>query len=571
MKSHKDKKQISLSVVMTGVVACIILTTLAVVLLIFIKLYSGIMEQNSITSSEQAVVQAMNTVEDYTKDMAEIMDMISRNIGKPEAVREEFFRNLLLIRSDVVAVTTYDVEGNLRDCYSGKLQVKEKVFENLSYIKINQGAELEISKPHVESLFVDYYPWVVTISDDMTDENNETIRVCMDIRFSNIAQYVDDVGIGQHGYCFILDTQGNVVYHPQQQLIYSGLKSENTKMLADISDGTYIKDNIIYTVHTLKNCNWRIVGTCYVDEMITRKVVHVIQICVVLLVLVLLTVLLAGNLFSKIFTKPAGKLSNAMGEFEKDAENFQFSPIKGTSEIITLSNAFSQMVIRIQILMEKVRREEVTLRKTELKALQAQINPHFLYNTLDSIAWMCEEERNKEAVLMVNSLARLFRISISKGNELIPLSKELQHAESYLQIQKFRYKNQFTYHFDVETECLEYLCNKITLQPIIENAIYHGINRMVDEGHIEIGVHMRESDILLTVKDNGVGMEEEKGREILQTESNDRTGIGIKNVHERIQIYFGKEYGLSITSELDEGTCVEITIPKIQEESYENK
>lgn len=118
--------------------------------------------------------------------------------------------------------------------------------------------------------------------------------------------------------------------------------------------------------------------------------------------------------------------------------------------------------------MSTVREEEVNLRKTELKALQAQINPHFLYNTLDSIAWMCEQGRNADAVKMVHALARLFRISISKGHELIPISKEIEHAESYLQIQKYRYKNQFTYQFDVDPDCLDYYCNKITLQPSLK-------------------------------------------------------------------------------------------------------
>ena len=139
--------------------------------------------------------------------------------------------------------------------------------------------------------------------------------------------------------------------------------------------------------------------------------------------------------------------------------------------------------------------------------MQAQINPHFLYNTLDSISWMCERGKNAEAVRMVNALARLFRISISRGHELIPIRSELQHAESYLQIQSYRYKNQFRYVFDVEEGCLDYLCNKITLQPIIENAIYHGINGLVDQGEIRVGVRFRGEDILFTVEDNGTGMD----------------------------------------------------------------
>lgn len=227
------------------------------------------------------------------------------------------------------------------------------------------------------------------------------------------------------------------------------------------------------------------------------------------------------------------------------------------------------MVTRIQKLMEQVRNEEVTLRKTELRALQAQINPHFLYNTLDSIAWMCEEERSREAVEMVNALARLFRISISKGHELIPIEKELEHARSYLKIQNYRYKNQFTYSFEVDENCLSYYCNKITLQPLIENAIYHGINRMIDEGEIIVRIYERGSEVIFEVEDNGVGMTEEQCSQILHHEPGDKSGIGIKNVNDRIRIYFGEQYGLSIESELDEGTKIIINMPKIREDTVE--
>lgn len=570
MKNLKNKKM-PLSAIMTITVAGIVLVSLLAVLLIFIKLYQSSIELNSITSSEQAVVQVMNTVESYTDDMDEIMQTILENMGRDSDGRDEFFRNLMLIRSDVVAVTTYDETGELLDCWSGGIPIKNNIYQNLSYNKKKEEEGLTISKPHVESLFSRYFPWVVTISESMTDEEGREILVCMDIRFSNISAYVDDVGIGQHGYCFILDTDGNIVYHPQQQLIYSGLKEEKNEMLMNMADGSYPISNVIYNIHTLENCNWRVVGVSYVDEMITSKVENMMRVCGILMLLALVTALITGVLFSGVFTKPARRLSDAMGDFEKDAQNFHFKDVGGSLEISELSNSFGQMVERIQELMEKVRQEEVSLRKTELKALQAQINPHFLYNTLDSIAWMCEENRNEEAVEMVNALARLFRISISKGKELIPLEKELEHAKSYLKIQNFRYKNQFTYSFDVDESCLEYLCNKITLQPIIENAIYHGLNRMVDEGHIEIGIHASGEDIKMTVRDNGVGMTPEQCRKILHEDASDRTGIGIKNVHERIRIYFGERYGLTITSELDECTEVEILIPKLEEGSYEIK
>lgn len=564
-------QRISLSGLFTVLVIAIVLVTSVVSLLTFVKLYRKDMEENAITSSEQAVVQVKNTVANYTEDMSDIMQMICENIQKDEEEANEFFGNLLKIRPDVVAVTSYDLNGKLQRCWSGGQKLKEKYLKNLSYVKDlpdESDGMLNITKPHVESLFVDYYPWVVTISRKMKDASGNEIQVAVDISFYNIASYVDEVGIGQHGYCYIADDNGSIVYHPQQQLIYAELKEEKHDVM---EDGSYIKSNVIYTVKSLENCDWHIVGVCYVDEMITSKVERVVSSLVVILVIVLFGTCFMGSVFSRWFSKPITQLVTAMSEFEGDNGEFVYQPVHGTQEIDALSDSFEHMVIRNQKLMEKVRQEEISLRKTELKALQAQINPHFLYNTLDAIAWLCEEERNEDAVKMVNALARLFRISISRGHELIPIEKELQHAQSYLQIQNFRYKNQFTYSFDVDETCLSYLCNKITLQPIIENAIYHGMDRMVDEGMIKIGIHQDPNRIIFTVEDNGVGMTEEQCREVLKKEPGDRAGIGIKNVNDRIKIYFGDEYGLTIQSELDVGTCVTITMPKVTERSYEEK
>jgi len=472
-----------------------------------------------------------------------------------------------------VAVTTYDLAGNLLDYWANELILKDNIVENLSFFEIgDQMNVLHISNPHVVTIFREYYPWVLTFSRIVEDVNGERVQVAMNIRFSTIANYVDNVGIGQRGYCYIADGSGNIIYHPQQQLINLGLKEE---VIITREDGQWIDSGIIYTARTLDHHNWRIIGVSYVDEMITARVDTMVEILIFVLIAVILATLLAGWLIAKQFTKPAKKLTQAMERFESETEDFTSEEIGGTKEIATLSRSFDHMVITIQDLMERIRKEEIALRKTELKALQAQINPHFLYNTLDSIAWLCEDKRNEEAQEMVNALARLFRISISKGHELISVEKEIQHTESYLKIVNFRYKNQFTYSIHVDEECLPYYCNKITLQPIIENAIYHGINRMVDEGEIEIRIESEGDDIVLKVRDNGVGMTREKCEEILYREGGsgrrDGIGIGIKNVNDRIKIYFGEEYGLTIESQLDEGTTVIIRIPKLTEEEYYEK
>ena len=344
-----------------------------------------------------------------------------------------------------------------------------------------------------------------------------------------------------------------------------------TEALAALEDGAYADDTVIYSVASVGESGWRAVGVSYVDELVNRNVNDMIRLSLWLAVVVLAVAVLTSWLLSRLIGKPLRGLASAMESFESDADHFTYRPVGGTREVQELSDSFEHMVLRIQELMTTVREEEVNLRKTELKALQAQINPHFLYNTLDSIAWMCEQGRNADAVKMVHALARLFRISISRGHELIPIAKELEHAESYLQIQMYRYKNQFTYTFDVDPDCLGYYCNKITLQPIIENSINHGLDLMVEEGRIDVRVRFDGDDIVFSVQDNGVGMSPEQLEAIMQHGPTDRTGIGIKNVNDRLKIYFGRSYGLSITSEPDVGTCVEIRMPRIREGDYETK
>ncbi len=561
------KKPLSLPVIMMilimGMVAAAVLTSM----FIFMVVYQNSMKQDAVTASSQAVVQASNAVESYLDDMYEVMDQISQYYQEDKEDKAYLMESLVELRTDVAALTVYSESGVMEEAYTGTQTLKENIFKNLSWdVGVSYSKEeVNVSRPHVETLLQNYFPWVVSISKDMLQEDGTTVRVIMDIKFSQIADYVDDVGIGQHGYCFIMDAQGTIIYHPQQQLIFSGLKSENTEKLSGL-EGAMLDDNVIYTVNGLDNSEWKVVGVSYVDELIASRTQRVVFYNLFLLLAVVLATFLISYWLSHYISKPIRSLIHAMKDFERNAENFSFQAIQGSKEMIDLSNSFDHMVYRIQKLMNQVRQEEITLKKTELKALQAQINPHFLYNTLDAIGWLCEEERNEDAVKMVNALAKLFRISISRGKEMIPIRDELEHASRYLQIEKFRYKNQFTYTFQVDESCLEYYCNKITLQPIIENAIYHGLNRMVDEGEIHIVLKSEENDIIFLITDNGVGMRPEEAEGILNREPGDLTGIGIKNVNDRIKIYFGEKYGLTIQSELDEGTQVTIRMPKVRKE-----
>ena len=567
--SRRPRITTILVTMVVGMVAVILVCCIG----LFLDRYRRAIVQNARTSSAQAVTQVSNTVASYLEDMDQAMDSVTQTLGQSAARRDSMLEAFLNFRPDVVAVTSYDGAGSLLDCWAQGRDPKEKIAVNLSfdYDQARRTADSFMTAPHVETIFDRYYPWVVTMTARL-DEGGEAAWVSLDLSFSSLSSYINNVGIGTRGYCFLLDAGGNIIYHPQQQLIYSGLKSEDTAALAALDDGVYDNGTVITCVNSVEDSGWRVVGVSYVDELVDRNMAEMMQLSALLGALVLGGAVLTSWLLSRLLGRPLRGLAAAMESFEKDADHFTYHPVGGTREVQELSASFSHMVGRIQQLMVTVRQEEVNLRKTELKALQAQINPHFLYNTLDSIAWMCEQGQNADAVRMVHALARLFRISISKGHELIPIAREIEHAESYLQIQKYRYKNRFTYHFEVDPGCLDYLCNKITLQPIIENAINHGLDLMVEEGHITVQVCPDGQDILFRVRDDGVGMTPEQVAAILNKGPSDRTGIGIKNVNDRLKIYFGKQYGLRIDSVPDEGTCVEIRMPKVrQEDGYETK
>jgi two-component system sensor histidine kinase YesM len=572
IKERIYRTGLRVTTILVFMVVGIVAVILCCLISLFMSRYWKSVMLGARTTSSQSVSQVSNTVSNYLTDMNQAMEMVEQSMSENEKDRDELMNAFLTFRPDVVAVTSYSSEGELLQCWSPGHTLREDIYQNLSF-NLEQAQSTNssfLSLPHVESIFERYYPWVVTLTAPLP-QGGEIAWVSLDLSFSSISSHINNVSIGQHGYCFLMDKDGNIVYHPQQQLLYSGLKSENTAKLAAFSDGTYSDDTVIYSLTSVEGSDWRVVGVSYMDEQVNRTVQEMIQLLILVAVIILVTALFTSWLLSRLLDRPLRGLASAMESFESDADHFTYHPVGGTREVQELSSSFGHMVMRIQQLMTTVREEEVNLRKTELKALQAQINPHFLYNTLDSIAWMCEQGRNTDAVKMVHALATLFRISISKGHELIPIAKEIEHAESYLQIQKYRYKNKFTYEFHVDQSCLEYLCNKITLQPIIENAINHGLGLLVDEGRIDVYVQQDGDDILFCVEDNGVGMSQEQIVSIMEHGPKDRTGIGIRNVNDRLKIYFGKEYGLHITSQLDVGTRVEIRMPKVKEGHYEAK
>ena len=576
MKIKRRKFSISLSALSILSITAASVVAVSVCIAIFSTVCSNALIKDAKLSSEQAVGQVALAVNNNLDSMRQKLEFIEETVADCSD-SEDFYNKISVItrmQRDIYAVTVYSENGDIIAATNGDTSLKKQIYKDLSFDKaLFESAEgFALSSPHVQTVFEGGYPWVVTLavkSDTPVLENG--VYIAIDYEFSEIAKYIDNVGVGRHGYCFITDGGGNIIYHPQQQLIFSGIKSENTEFIKGLSEGVHYEENVIYTLTTTEDGLWRVVGLSFTDELTVEIRTQIIFSIVISFLFCGIIALIVLRVYSKIVNAPARSIIKAMNAFEKQAENFRYSGgNESVAELRIISSSFEHMAKTIQSLMERVHREEKELRKTELKALQAQINPHFLYNTLDSIQWMCEQGKTKDAAVMVRALARLFRISISRGRELITLREELQHAENYLIIQSYRYRSQFSYTIDASDELMDCLCNKITIQPLIENAIYHGIDRMVDEGKIKITVKPAadaSDDILITVSDNGIGMTKEQCGKILAKDRSDSGGIGVKNVNDRLKIYFGEKYGLSIESELDVGTTVTVRIPKIDKEA----
>ena len=579
MKKKIHRKAVSLSAISVLSIAIAMITAVTLCVAVFVSLYSNALMRDVRVNSEQIVGQtelAVNNFFDSMKSKLMLIRDVVENTENDDELKSRL-STLTYVQNDIYAVTIYGENGEILSSIGNAAELKKNIYKDLSFDKelFDSGDEIVFSEPHVQTLFKDSYPWVITTALRMRKNVLDGAYIAVDFKFSEIAAYIDNVGVGRQGYCFIEDKNGNIVYHPQQQLLFSGLKSEKTEYIKQLPDGLTSEENVVYSIKTLSGRQWRIVGLSFTGEIAAegeRQIALSILVSFVCCVIICLVVL---AVYSKIVNRPVKELIDAMKHFEKDTDNFSFNE-KGekVSDIKILSDSFGHMSVRIKELMEKVRREETELRKTELKALQAQINPHFLYNTLDSIQWMCERGETDNASKMVGALAKLFRISISRGHELITIKDEINHVKNYLVIQSFRYREQFSYSFEVDEKLETFLCNKITLQPLVENAIYHGIDRLVDEGEIKITVKEAEddqNDILMIVEDNGVGMSEEQCRKILCKERSDSSGIGVKNVNDRLKIYFGEKYGLTVKSELDVGTVMTARIPKIaKEEQNEN-
>ena len=428
--------------------------------------------------------------------------------------------------------------------------------------------ETVFSRPHVQNLYPGEYPWVVSVTRKVRywqDDLPHTGILMADMRLEPLEDICRSVTLGDTGYLYILDDSGNIIYHPEQKLMSLELISKENIL----SEDTQSEDQSMVLAQTIEGTNWKLTASVTSDDVAKYSTAFISRVTWVVIALTA-GVLLVALWLSMRIVQPLTDIQVSMQRIERNLDDNRMSlPEEGFAEYASLAHSYNVMLRRIRGLMQETVDRQEQLRRMEIGALQEQINPHFLYNTLDSIVRVMETGRTPEAIEMVQALAKLFRLSINNGDYFLTVEQEMDYARNYLTIQQVRYKKRFKYELYMDESIKDLPCPKIILQPLIENSLKHG---MSDMPGCTLIVRARQEgyNIVLSVEDDGLGIPPEKLKklqEMLRDDSNimvkkSRYGIGLRNTNRRIKLLYGSDYGLTIESEVEERTCVTITFPK---------
>ncbi len=545
--------------------------------------FSALTRQEVVQSTQKLMEQTRENLEDYLVDMRQVSDAVYYNVIKENdfSSREKVIpQEMNLIyeanKSNLRSIAVYNNYGSLMAAEPVALQKEDPDVTRQDWYKqaIGEMENMHFSTPHIQNLFDDAtrrYYWVISLSRavELVDQGVPCSGVLLvDMDYSAISRMMQQINKTYNGqYYYLCDGNGEIIYHTKQLQISKGISAENNGKVSKYKDGVYEEkfagEQRKLIVNTVSYTGWKLVGVIPYSTF-THGLFSIRYFIMMLMLLMAMMLAVINRVVSTRISRPILKLDASVRKYEAGEKPEIY--IGGSQEIRHLGYSIQRSYEQIDTLMHEIVLEQNERRKSELDALQSQINPHFLYNALDSITWMVEGERNDDAVFMISELAKLFRISLSKGQTVIRLQDELQHAKSYMNIQKIRYKNIFSIQFDIEEGLGDYCSVKLILQPILENAINYGVNCMDDCGEIKVTGKLKDGMILLSVSDNGIGMTEEEVRLSLTDSKRVHkhgSGVGLVNVNHRIQILFGKEYGLQVESEPDEGTTVSILFPAV--------
>lgn len=559
------------------------ITSLVAVLLIVISIYSRLSSQLYDTVKQEnvnLVNRVDSSMEVYLRNIMKLSDTIYYGIVKNANLSEDSIGEKLTLlynnnKEQVSNIALISKEGEpISVVPAARFRKNFKAEDEEWFVNaLNKTENIHFTLPHVQKMFEkgdNSYKWVISMSravEITVGGSTEQAVLLIEMAYQGLEEVLDEVTLGNGGYIYLMDSNGDLIWHPKFELIASGRVKENNLVAAGYDDGSReeIFNGTRQTVvtKTVGYTGWKLVGVIK-GTGISLNMLKTRLFIVFVILLIIFIVILINSYISFRVTNPIRELEKSVKALEEgnlDADIY----MGGSYEVQHLGKSVQDMKFRIKGLMQDIVNEHEEKRKSEFDSLQAQINPHFLYNTLDIIVWQIENEKQSEAVHTVTALARFFRLSLGKGKNIVTVKDEIDHVKNYLMIQHMRFKNKFDYEFDIAEDVLELPSLKLMLQPLVENAIYHGMEFMDGDGMIMVKAWREEDELYLSVADNGLGMTEDKVEMILtgkSTSGNGRgSGIGVKNVNERIKLYFGEAYGLTIDSEPDEGTTVIIHLP----------
>ena len=467
--------------------------------------------------------------------------LISGNEDSKKSI-EKIIYSILDSNKGIKNITVIGKNGNIVSSdKNNDMKISKNMMKEKWYVDAINNSDMPVFNPSRKNSTssMNSALWFLSISRDIKNSRGKNLGVIVfDIKYEILERYLNSISFGKQIDNIIVDNNNNIIYYKDVKCF------ADKKCLAKFSEKNKKKDTYLYETQ-IENTNWNLRSLANTNDLVTLKKNFSHIVIIIFLVSLAFSSIITFIVITKIL-RPLIKLENHMQNFENNLREFHLSEKTGY-EVQNLVEHFNVMVEKIKY-----------LREYEIKALHSQINPHFLYNTLDTIIWMAEFEDNEKVISITKSLANYFRLSLSNGHEKIPLKDEIMHTKEYLFIQKQRYEDKLSYFFNIEDESLLSIeVPKIIIQPIVENSIYHGIKNLSENGIITIDVYRENSAINILIKDNGIGFEKAK-----QFKKSKTGGVGIKNVDKRIKFYYGKNYGVFINKDnKTEGAEVIIKIP----------
>lgn len=560
-KKTKSIRTILFSTTTMDFLAFVLLTTVIAVN-IYVFTVGDILSNQIRESSKQVIANYENYFENAISVSNSIQNKVADiDISQETKYIQDYFDDIATLREEINSIAFYDDDGKLLVHDSKSSPTVDA--KNLEYfIKAKEEPLINnFSKLNKLSSEDDkYYITISKYADYNKGFNNGVLSI--DFDFTKIVKLMTSIDLGEQGHVVIYDKNYDVIYSSFKDNIIQDLEALKQIVLGNKSKTINGVDYNVF-ISTITNTTWKVGVFSNKQELNNAITTFVASICSIAILLTILFIILTAFISARI-SNPLILLKRQMTKVETlNYDPNSYRKTTGSKEVEELDESFRQMMVRIKDLAQQLIAQQDNQRKSELKALQNQINPHFLYNTLDSIIYMIDQGKNKTAEEMITALSKFFRISISRGKNIIPFKNEFEHARNYLLIQKLRFGDKFTYSFDVDPKINDYYTIKLILQPLVENAIAHGLKEYQGVGKIDI-IGTIENDLIhIQIKDNGYGMLESKIAEIYES-FEDKTihnGVGVQNVYQRLKIYYGEKADVKIESTLDVGTTIHIYIP----------